>query len=172
MAAHLISLGLALVAVCFQHLLHELSHVAAARLFGVRVMRIQWLTYQGGTRVFYENEPDFISDDISNTSGSISKKWAVIAGAGFLTTTTLGYLFTAAYFLVPNSTLKIGLCFFSIVFLLVDSLYFMIGSIGHFGDIVGIQKIMKLPKSQTILICTLLFLFHLAIVLRSFYFPI
>ena len=162
--AHLISLGLALVALCFQHLLHELSHVAAARLFGVRVMRIQWLTYQGGTRVFYENEPDLTSDNIS-------KKWAVIAGAGFFTTTILGYLFTAAYFLVSNNILKICLCFFSIIFLLVDSLYFMIGSIGHFGDIVGIQKIMKIPQRLTILICAILFLFHLAIVLRSFYFP-
>lgn len=169
--AHLISFGLALVAVCFQHVLHELSHAVAARLFGVRVTRIQWLTYQGGTRVFYENEPDFISDDTSNTSDSISKKWAVIAGAGFLTTTILGYLFTAAYFLVSNDILKIGLCFFSIIFLLADSLYFVMGSIGNFGDIVGIRKIMKLPKKPTILICVLLFLFHLAIVLRSFYFP-
>ena len=162
--AHLISLGLALVALCFQHLLHELSHVATARLFGVRVMRIQWLTYQGGTRVFYENEPDLTSDNIS-------KKWAAIAGAGFLTTTTLGYFFTAAYFLVPNNTLKIGLCFFSIIFLFVDSLYFLIGSIGDFGDVVGIRKIMKLPKKLTILICTVIFLFHLAIILRIFYFP-
>jgi len=165
MMVHLISLGLALVALCFQHLLHELSHVAAARLFGVRVMRIQWLTYQGGTRVFYENEPDLTSDNIS-------KKWAAIAGAGFLTTTILGYLFTAAYFLVSNNTLKISLCFFSIIFLLVDSLYFIIGSIGHFGDIVGIQKIMKIPQRLTILICTVIFLFHLAIVLRSFYFSV
>lgn len=171
MMAHLISFGLALVTVCSQHVLHELSHAVVARLFGVRVTRIQWLTYHGGTRVFYENEPDFISDDINNTSDSISKKWAVIASAGFLTTTTLGYFFTAAYFLVPNNTLKIGLCFFSIIFLFVDSLYFLIGSIGDFGDVVGIRKIMKLPKKLTILICTVIFLFHLEIILRSFYFP-
>ncbi|MDK2813446.1 MAG: hypothetical protein PWQ08_701 [Clostridiales bacterium] len=164
MMAHLISFGLALVAVCSQHVLHELSHAVVARLFGVRVTRIQWLTYHGGTRVFYEDEPDLTSDNIS-------KKWAFIAGAGFLTTTTLGYFFTAAYFLVPNNTLKIGLCFFSIIFLFVDSLYFLIGSIGDFGDVVGIRKIMKLPKKLTILICTVIFLFHLAIILRIFYFP-
>ncbi len=162
---YLVALGFSFVALCIQHLIHEFSHLIAARLCGEKVIRIQWLTYHGGTRVFYENEPDLSSENIS-------RKWALIAGAGFITTTILGYIYTAAYFVVPNHLIKAILCFFSIVFLAVDSMYFLIGSIGNFGDIVGVQKIMKIPKEFATLLCAAVFVFHLAIIIRCFYFPL
>jgi len=115
--------------------------------------------------VFYENEPDLSSENIN-------RKWIFIAGAGFITTTILGYLFTVAYFVVSNNLLKTILCFFSIIFLVVDSLYFLIGSIGDFGDIIGVREIMKISKGLTTLLCAAVFAFHLAIIHLCFYLPL
>jgi hypothetical protein len=71
---YLIALGLSFLALCIQHPIHEFSHVIATQLCGEKVTRIQWLSYHGGTRVFYENEPDFMSENIN-------RKWVFIAGA-------------------------------------------------------------------------------------------
>jgi hypothetical protein len=56
--------------------------------------------------------------------------------------------------------------------LVVDSLYFLVGSIGDFGDIVGVRETMKIPKKPTTLLCAAIFAFNLAIILRCFYFPL
>jgi hypothetical protein len=131
-------------------------------LFGEKVTHIQWLTYYGGTRVFYENEPDF-------TQSHISKKWAAISGAGFIATTIPGYLFTILYFVVANAWVKTGLCFFSIIFLVADSGYFLIGSIFNFGDVVGIRETLKLSKWISVAICAGVFLLHCAVIYGCFY---
>lgn len=41
-----------------QHIVHECGHMLAAKIMGEKVVKVQWFTYHGGTRVFYENEPD------------------------------------------------------------------------------------------------------------------
>ncbi len=162
---YLVALGFSLAALIFQHLIHELSHVLAARLCGEKVIRVQWLTYHGGTRVFYENEPDPGSEETN-------KKWMLIAGSGFITTTILGYLFTVLYFVVANGLLKAILCYFSVIFLVVDSLYFFIGSIGNFGDVTGVRKMARISRRLSILLCIAILAIHLAIIIRCFYLPL
>jgi hypothetical protein len=162
---NLIVFGFLIVALCIQHPIHEFSHVIAARLCGEKITRIQWLTYNGGTRVLYENEPD-------SSSEKISKKWLFISGAGFITTTILGYLFTILYFVASNDWLKLLLFAFSFVFLFCDSLYFLGGSIGNFGDVVGVRETIKISRKLSILLCDAAFAFHLVIIIRCFCFPI
>lgn len=148
-----IGIGSGLLASCLQHLIHEFSHVLAAMITGEKVTHIQWFTYHGGSRVFYENEPDLNTENIN-------KKWIFIAGAGFLVTTLLGYLFTMLYFIVSNNWLKIILCLFAFIFIISDSLYFLIGSILNFGDVIGIRKTLKMPKWLSIILCAGIFTVH------------
>ena len=159
---YVLVIALSLIALCVQHIIHEYAHVLAALLFGERVSRIQWLTYHGGTRVFYENEPDL-------DSPNIDRKWALISGAGFISTIVLGYLFLFSYFLVENTWVKTGLCFFAIIFLIVDSLYFAIGSIFDFGDILGVRKTLNMSKQLSVFLSVTVFLVHCAVVHFSFY---
>jgi hypothetical protein len=159
---YIIVIGFSFIALCFQHIIHEYSHVLAAVILKEKVSHIQWLTYHGGTRVFYENEPDL-------SSRNIPKKWAVISGAGFITTTLLSYLFLLLYFIIENVWIKTGLCFFTIMFLIVDSLYFMLGSIFNFGDIIGVRKTLNISKLVSVVICTTIFLLHCAIAYFCFY---
>ena len=150
------------IALCFQHIIHEYSHVLAALIYKEKVSHIQWLTYHGGTRVFFMNEPDF-------SSQHIDKKWAVIAGAGFTVTTIFGYLFLCLYFRVESPWIKTWLCFFTIIFLIVDSLYFVLGSILNFGDIIGIRETVKIPKWLSVVLCSAVFLLHCTIIYFCFY---
>ena len=159
---YIIVIGFSFIALCFQHIIHEYSHVIAAAIFKEKVSRIQWLTYHGGTRVFYENEPDL-------SSQNIQKKWAVISGAGFITTALLSYLFLLLYFLIENAWIKTGLCFFAIMFLMVDSLYFALGSIFNFGDIIGVRKTLGISKRISVVLCVTVFLLHCAIAYLCFY---
>ena len=151
----------ALISLCLQHPLHEYAHVIVAKLLGEKVIRIQWLTYHGGTRVFYENEPSFET--------IISKKWALIAGAGYIVTNCLAYIFVYLYIILPFGLIKAFVCILSIVFLLCDSLYFVLGSIMNFGDIVGIQKTLKLPRWLCIFLCFMIFTLNITLVKVIFY---
>jgi len=159
---YIITVLFCLIALCVQHIVHEYSHVLVAAIFKERVTHIQWLTYHGGTRVFYENEPDL-------SSQFINKKWAVISGAGYITTSLLSYLFVFLYFSVSNDWVKTGLCFFAIIFLIIDSLYFVLGSIFNFGDIIGVRRTIKMSRWLSILLSVIVFLLHCAIVYFCFY---
>jgi len=61
---------------------------------------------------------------------------------------------------------------FSFVFLFCDSLYFLGGSIGNFGDVVGVRETIKISRKLSILLCDAAFAFHLVIIIRCFCFPI
>ena len=159
---YIIAIIFTFVALCFQHIIHEYSHVLTALICKEKVSHIQWLTYHGGTRVFYENEPDL-------SSKCINKKWTIISGAGFVSTAVLGYLFSCLYLLVGNAWIKTGLCFFTIIFLVVDSLYFVLGSIFDFGDIIGVRKTINMAKWLSVLLCSALFLLHCTISYFCFY---
>ena len=152
-----------LIALCFQHLIHEYSHVLTASLCGKKVTRIQWLTYHGGTRVFFENEPT------DYKSAQTDKKWAFIAISGFVATIILGYLFVFLYFVIENSWIKVGLCFFSIIFLAVDSIYFALGSVFSFGDIVGFREICKIPKWLSVVLCVGILFMNCTVIYICFY---
>jgi hypothetical protein len=51
----------------FQHIVHECSHIFVARLNGIKIIKVNWLTYPRfllGTRVFYDNEPKINNDNV------------------------------------------------------------------------------------------------------------
>lgn len=146
----MIAAALMLAALALQHIVHELSHALTAKCCGVKVLRIQWLTYRGGTRVFFEHEPDFDAEK------PIDKKWAVIAGAGIAVTSVIGYI-CAALVLLPGLGLapwgKLLCTLIAVAFLMMDSLYFLLGSVLGFGDVVGLRKTLGITKPVSVLLC-------------------
>ncbi|WP_426348580.1 M50 family metallopeptidase [Alloiococcus sp. CFN-8] len=150
-----------LIALGLQHIIHEFSHVLAAKLLGEKVIKIQWLTYKGGTRVFYENEPDLTDE--------VEKKWAVIAGAGYIITNSLGYIFAIVFTLFDNSFIKVFLCIVSMVFLVIDSLYFTLGSTFDFGDVIGVRRVLNISKTLAIISSSLILVINIFIIGVVFY---
>ncbi|MDF2923702.1 MAG: hypothetical protein K0R57_2616 [Paenibacillaceae bacterium] len=157
----LITILLTLIALAFQHIIHEVSHIIAAKYTGIKVLRVQWLTYHGGTRVFYEDEPDL------RTDLNIGKKWGMISGAGFMITNTLGYIGAISLQLIDNTShawMKVALTFLVLIFLSVDCIYFLLGSIFDFGDIMGVRAVWHISKMISIILCGFMVVFNFAII--------
>lgn len=150
-----------LPALLAQHLIHEYSHVVAAKRMGFKVLRIQWLTYHGGTKVFFEGEPDF-----DHPKEPLDTRWAWVSIAGFLVTNVIGYLSVAVFSVLENGWVKAAVCYWGIVFLSVDSLYFLLGSVFDFGDIVGFRKTLRISKGLSVLTAFLVFLLNLFLINR------
>lgn len=165
MNQYLITLMFVLPALLAQHLIHEYAHVVAAKIFDVKVIRIQWITYKGGTKVFFENEPDFFND----SAEIISKKWAWISIAGYLVTNVIGYFLVLIFLLLENGWVKGAVCYFCIIFLIVDSLYFLLGSILNFGDIVGARKTLYVSRRLSIIGTSIILALNLALINKMFY---
>lgn len=161
-------LSIFVIVILLQNIVHEYSHVIAAKLNGVRVIKIQWFTYSKfllGTRVFFNKEPTF-------NEGSIEKKWGWISIAGFINTTVLGYISIIISSIYPKHTynwLILILCLFSIVFLTFDSLYFVLGSIFNFGDVVGFRRVFKIKKSVSIIFSLLILLSNILLIKLVWY---
>lgn len=145
-----------------QHIVHECGHMLAAKIVGEKIVKVQWFTYRGGTRVFYENEPD---DYNKNTA----KKWAVIASGGYVATNILGYFLIFLYYIIPNNYLKLVCYISSMMFLITDCLYFTLGSIGNFGDIIGIRDILNIPKSISVIFSIIVFSINIVLIKVVFY---
>lgn len=152
---------LCVIAVLLQHIVHECAHVCAAKLLGEKVKKIQWFTYHGGTRVYLENEPDY--------NKPVDKKWAAIAASGYVTTNVIGYCLIIVFYLAQNIFLKRCCCIAAMMFLIIDSLYFVLGSIGNFGDIVGIRKTLHIPKWVSVLLSVLVMAINIFIIKVVFY---
>lgn len=144
-----------------QHVVHECGHMLTAIILGGKIVKVQWFTYHGGTRVFYENEPDYNKDT--------AKKWAVIASGGYIATNIAGHFFIFLYNILTNNFLKLFCYIAAMMFLVTDSLYFTLGSIGNFGDIIGIRDILNMPKSISVLISIIAFAINILIIKAVFY---
>lgn len=55
------------------------------------------------------------------------------------------------------------------MFLVTDSLYFTVGSIGNFGDIIGIRDILNVPKPISVLVSVIGFAVNILIIKLVFY---
>lgn len=144
-----------------QHIVHECGHMLTAIILGEKIVKVQWFTYHGGTRVFYENEPDY--------NKSTSKKWAVIASGGYIATNLWGYFFIIFYHMLTNNFLKLFCYIAAMMFLVTDSLYFTVGSIGNFGDVIGIRDVLNMPKSISVLLSVIGFAVNVLIIRAVFY---
>lgn len=152
---------LIIIAGLLQHIVHECGHMLTAIILGEKIVKVQWFTYHGGTRVFYENEPDY--------NKNTAKKWAVIAFGGYIATNIVGYFFIFLYKIIPNNFLKLVCYISAMMFLVTDSLYFTVGSIGNFGDIIGIRDILNVPKPILVLVSVIGFAVNILIIKLVFY---
>lgn len=152
---------LIIIAGLLQHIVHECGHMLAAIILGEKIVKVQWLTYHGGTRVFYENEPDY--------NKYTAKKWAIIASGGYAATNILGYFLIFLYNILPSNFLKLVCYIAAMMFLVTDCLYFTLGSIGNFGDIIGIRDILNIPKSISVLLSIIGFSINILIIKVVFY---
>lgn len=152
---------LIIIAGLLQHIVHECGHMLTAIILGEKIVKVQWFTYHGGTRVFYENEPDY--------NKNTAKKWAVIAFGGYIATNIAGYFFIFLYKIIPNNFLKLVCYILAMMFLVTDSLYFTVGSIGSFGDIIGIRDILNVSKPISVLVSVIGFAVNILIIKLVFY---
>lgn len=141
-----------------QHIVHELFHLIIGKLNGLKFIRIQWLTYHGGTKVFFEDEPD-----LSKESKNIPKKWVYMSAAGIVGTTALAYIFSVIYYFIPLGYCKLFMWVLSIFFLVTDSGYALLGSAGNFGDTYLIGKYFKLSRAQMTLLSLPLFIANICV---------
>lgn len=153
--------SLCVIAVLIQHIIHEYAHVAAIKICGEKVKKIQWFTYYGGTRIFLENEPP--------ENEKIGKKWGIIASAGYVATNVIGYFWVLLFYIIQNIPLKRWCCIAAIMFLLCDSLYFVLGSIGNFGDIIGIRRNRHMSEGISVFLSVFIMLINILVIKSAFY---
>lgn len=144
------------IVILLQHLVHELGHIGMAKLMGIKIVKIHWFTYSKflGTRVFYEFEPDF-------NDSKIEKKWGFVSLAGAIVTTVIGYLTMVLYVIQVRSFI---LFMITVIFVLMDSFYFTVGSFLGFGDVCGVGKVFNIPRWVLISGSMCLFLINLWLV--------
>lgn len=148
-----------IISVLIQHVTHELLHVLVGRLMGFSLKRIQWFTYYGGTRVFFENEPE-----ISDEATDVPKEWFLTSAAGIVGTTLLGYISVFIFAVIPTNLFRLFMWVLSIMLLLTDSSYALAGSAGNFGDMCCIGKYLKWSRKKKIAVSLVLFIVNCIIV--------
>ena len=111
------------------HVFHELMHYFVGRLVGLKFIRIQWFTFHGGTKVCFEDEPDFNNENVK-----VSWQWGATSVAGIIGTSLLGYIMTILFFFLPANYFRLFVWTFIANLLLNDTLYALLGSLNENGD--------------------------------------
>lgn len=124
-----------IVSCLLQHISHELLHVFVGKKMGLSLNKIQWFTYHGGTKVFFDGEEQIVELD-----KEIPKEWIYMNLAGIIGTTILAYLFCVVYFLLDIGYLKLFIWELAMIFLLTDSAYALVCSFGNCGDFYLVNK--------------------------------
>lgn len=162
MKIKLIYFAFVFISAILVHVVHECGHMIAAKAFGEKIIRVQWFTYHGGTRVFLENEPEDYNKDTD-------RKWAVHAAAGYAATMLLGYLMILLFLVVPNKYVRLFAYVCSMISFISDGGYFILGSLGNFGDITGIRDILSIPKPVSVALSVLIFAVNMLVIRAVFY---
>ena len=120
----------AALAALVQHTIHETTHYAAARLFGVEVVEFRFLTNGLLTSQVVYGTP---------VPERVGAEWLVIGWAPAVVTVLIGYALFAARrrWLTNVRVLNAGLWFATAYFLIVDPLYFAVLAplVGGGGDV-------------------------------------
>lgn len=85
-----------------QHVSHELFHVFIGKKMGLLINKIHWVTYHGGTKIYFEGEEQIVKSD-----RDIPKEWIYTNLAGIIGTTIFAYLFCIIYFLIDIGYFKL-----------------------------------------------------------------
>ena len=140
-----------IVSCLLQHISHELLHVFVGKKMGLKLHKIQWFTYHGGTKIFFDGE-----EQVLKLEKNIPKEWIYTNLAGIIGTTILAYLFCAVYFLLDIGYFKLFMWELGTVFLLTDSSYALICALSNCGDLFLVNKNLK---RKSTLRCLTVFLF-------------
>ena len=124
-----------IVSCLLQHISHELLHIFVGKKMGLSINKIQWFTYHGGTKVFFDGEEQILESD-----RDIPKEWIYMNLAGIIGTTILAYIFCVLYFLLGVGYLKLFIWELAMIFLLTDSSYALVCSFGNCGDFYLVNK--------------------------------
>ena len=100
-----------IVSTLLQHISHEMLHVIVGKYNGLKLIKIQWFTYHGGTKVFFEDEPNFTEKEVN-----ISKEWMYMSAAGIVGTSILAYMLFILFNLLPLGYLKLFMWVLTIFF--------------------------------------------------------
>lgn len=149
------------------NIVHELGHIIFAKKLGIMVKKVDWFTASklGGSKVYYKDEPD-INDDI------VEKKWGIVALGGFFTTLVIGYIIMFMYYILENinsPVFTVIICAGSMIFLMSDLIYFILGCILNFGDIIGVMKTFKVKKTIVLFILVFLLFINISIIKFMWY---
>lgn len=150
-----------ILACLLTHIVHECGHMLFAKISGEKIIKTEWFK-NGGTRVFYENEPKDYNKDTP-------KKWAFIAFGGYASTIVTGYLMIALCYSSPNYYIRLFAFFEAMICFISDGGYFILGSIGNGGDVIGIRDILGIPKPIMILLSVMIFAVNMLVVKIVFY---
>ena len=124
-----------IVSCLLQHISHELLHVFVGKKMGLSINRIQWFSYHGGTKIFFDGEEQMLE-----LGKNIPKEWIYTNLAGIVGTTIFSYIFCAVYFLLDIGYLKLFIWELAMIFLLTDSSYALVCSFGNCGDFYLVNK--------------------------------
>lgn len=127
-----------MVSCVLQHVSHELFHVFIGKKMGLLINKIHWVTYHGGTKIYFEGEEQIVKSD-----RDIPKEWIYTNLAGIIGTTIFAYLFCIIYFLIDIGYFKLFMWELTSVFLLTDSSYALVCSFGNCGDFYLVNKNLK-----------------------------
>lgn len=127
-----------IISCLLQHVSHELLHIFVGKKMGFSINKIQWFTYHGGTKVFFDGE-----EQIVELEEDIPKEWIYMNLAGIIGTTIFAYLFCIVYFLLDIGYLKLFMWELATIFLLTDSSYALVCSFGNCGDLFLVNKNLK-----------------------------
>lgn len=143
-----------IVSCLLQHVSHELLHVFVGKMMGLSLNKIQWFTYHGGTKVFFDGE-----EQVAELDKDIPKEWIYMNLAGIIGTTILAYLFCVVYFFLDIGYLKLFIWELAMIFLLTDSGYALVCSFGNCGDFYMVNK--KFNKKNLLrCLSVLIFIFN------------
>lgn len=127
-----------IISCILQHISHELFHVIAGKKLGLSLVKIQWFTYHGGTKVYFKGE-----DEVVQRDNNIPKEWVYMNLAGILGTTILAYFFGVIYFILDMGYMKLFMWVLATIFLLTDSSYALVCSFGDCGDFYLVNKYLR-----------------------------
>ena len=159
---HALLIAIFLAAAGFlQHVTHELCHIIAGKLVGLELVRVEWFSHHGGTKVVFGDEETVIR----NSDVHVPKEWIIINLAGIAGTTLLAYLFAGIYLLLPLGYPKLLFWVLSGMFLIADAGYAVLCAFAESGDLYLVHKrfrnsrAIRLTAAQLLAVNLLVFLF-------------
>lgn len=149
-----------LVMAClWQHVSHELLHLIVGKKMGLLPIKVQWFTYHGGTKVFFEGEEEILNGSLDKDK-DVPREWIWMNLAGILGTNVMAWALCLLYQFLPLGYLKLFVWEAAMVFLLTDCGYALLCAFFDCGDLYLINRLLeRKDRSRAIVKAVTVFLF-------------